>query len=142
MHRVLFFALVLQFIHAAPPSDETLKIIAENYLAKKPVPMLEKGFSMEEALKTQTAFVDLLSKELGPVAGYKIGLITKVSQERMGASGPVRAVLLKKMLLKNKATVLTNFGVRPALELDLGVIVKDEGINDAKTVAEVAEHLS
>lgn len=142
MNRFLFLLLTFQLVHGAPPTGEALKGIAEDYFAKEAIPVQEKGFGMEEGVKTQGALVELLSKKLGPVAGYKIGLITKVNQERMGATGPVRGTLLKEMLLKNRSVVATNFGTRTSMELDMGVLVKDEGINDAKSVAEVAAHLS
>jgi 2-keto-4-pentenoate hydratase len=123
-------------------SPEVTKMISEKYLAKETLPVLEKGFSMEEALKAQAAFVELLKPKLGPVAGYKIGLITKEGQQRMGASGPVHGTFLKKMLHYDNYETGTNFGARPAIELDMGVIVKDERINEAKSTREVIAHLS
>jgi 2-keto-4-pentenoate hydratase len=141
MLLLLVFAFV-QLSRADAISPETLRTIADHYLAKEPIPTLQKGFSMEEALKTQAAFVDLLKPKLGPIAGYKIGLITKQGQERMGASGPVRGVLLKRMLLRDNAQVSAHYGIKPGLELDMGVIVKDDKSNDAKTVDEVIPHLS
>ena len=97
---------------------------------------------MEEGLRAQAQLVTLLKPKLGEVAGYKIGLITKTGQERFGATGPVHGVLLKKMLHYDGAEVSAHYGVKPGLELDMGVIVKDEGINDAKTVDEAIAHLS
>src|SRR3954466_1474226 len=85
---LLLFSVVASAYGAAPTSD-TLRTIADRYLAKQPAPILDKGFSMDEALGTQRAFVDLLKPKLGAVAGYKIGLITKAGQERFGATGPV-----------------------------------------------------
>jgi 2-keto-4-pentenoate hydratase len=67
----------------AAPSPEEIRIIADRYLTKEPAPILEKGFSMEDGLRTQAAFVALLKPKLGAVAGYKIGLITKAGQERV-----------------------------------------------------------
>src|ERR1041385_3671893 len=92
------FLLSIVMCRAAAPSPEVIKTVAERYLAKQEAPILEKGFGMDEALRTQTQFVELLKPKLGPVAGYKIGLITKAGQERFGSSGPVHGVLLKKML--------------------------------------------
>lgn len=142
MRFVFPFLWLLTCAHAAPPTAGTLKVIAERYLAKSPLPLIERGFDMDEGLRTQQAFVRLLSPELGPVAGYKIGLITKANQERLGATGPVYGALLRKMLLKDGSVVHTNFGARPALELDLGVIVKDEAVNEAVTASQIARHLS
>ena len=139
---VFCFFAILSVAQAAPPSAETLRVISEHYLAKTALPPLEKGFSMEEGLAAQSSLVQLLTPKLGPVAGYKIGLITKQGQERMGASGPVHGVLLKKMLLSNNAKVSVRYGLRPAAELDMGVFVKDSGINGAKSFRQVIAHLS
>jgi 2-keto-4-pentenoate hydratase len=128
--------------NAASLSPETLQIVADRYLAKEPAPILEKGFSMEEALRTQAAFVELLKPKLGQVAGYKIGLITKTGQERFSASGPVHGVFLKKMLPYEPAEISAKFGVKPGLELDMGVIVNDDDIAEATTLEEAISHLS
>jgi len=128
--------------YGAAPTPDTLRTIADRYLAKQPAPILDKGFSMDEALGAQRAFIDLLKPKLGPVAGYKIGLITKAGQERFGATGPVHGVLLKKMLHYDGAEISANYGVKPGLELDMGVIVKDDAINETKTMDEAIAHLS
>jgi 2-keto-4-pentenoate hydratase len=141
-----FYLLALlataMFAHAAALSPETIRLIADRYLAKEPLPILENGFSMDEALRAQKAFVELLKPKLGDVAGYKIGLITKQGQERFGATGPVHGTLLKKMLHYETTEISAHYGVKPGLELDMGVIVKDDEINDAKTMQEAIEHLS
>ncbi|HUS36526.1 MAG TPA: hypothetical protein VM680_14335 [Verrucomicrobiae bacterium] len=138
----LCFVVAAEVGFGAVFSPEMAQMMAENYLAKEPLPVLEKGFSMEEGLNAQAEFLKALKPKLGEVAGYKIGLITKEGQQRMGASGPVHGTLLRKMLHYDNYETGTNFGVRPAMELDLGVIVKDEGINGAKSVEEVIGHLS
>lgn len=142
MKALLVVLAAAQVCWAGAFSPELTKVIAEKYLAKETLPVLEKGFSMEEALKEQAAFVELLKPKLGEVAGYKIGLITRAGQERMGASGPVHGTFLKKMLHYDNYETGTNFGARPSLELDMGVIVKDAGINEAKSMRQVIEHLS
>jgi 2-keto-4-pentenoate hydratase len=140
---LLFLVCTLLVLSAAePPSSEMIRNAAENYLAKKPVAGLEKGFSIDDAYKAQDAFTKHLSKKMGKPAGYKIGLITKPNQERLGADGPVRGVLLERMLLPNGAKVSATYGLKPAVELDMGVYVKDAGINEAKTVSEIISHLS
>lgn len=136
----LLFGAILS-IHAAAPSADQLNVAAQTYLAKKPVTNIERGFTLEEGYKAQQIYVHVLARELGRPAGHKIGLITKAAQERNGATGPARGTLLKKMLLKNGAKVSPNQGSRPALEIDMGVIVGDEKINDAKTLSELIPHL-
>ena len=142
LRLLIVLSAVTMACRAAAPSSEMLKTIADRYLAKEPAPILEKGFSMEEGLRVQAQFVELLKPKLGPVAGYKIGLINKAGQERFGISGPVHGVLLKKMLSYDGAEISANYGVKPGLELDMGVIVKDNDINNAKTLDEAIAHLS
>jgi 2-keto-4-pentenoate hydratase len=143
--KPLSIALLFCFVfvgRAGGLTPETIRTIADRYLAKEPAPLLEKGFSMQEGLRDQAALVDLLKPKLGAVAGYKIGLITKQGQERFGVNGPVHGVLLKKMLHYDGAEISARYGVKPGLELDMGVLVKDNGINDAKTMDEAISHLS
>lgn len=140
LHAFVTAAVLSISSFAAVPDADTLRLVAEHYLAKKEIPSLEKGFSMEEGLATQKRFVELLQKDMGPVVGYKIGLITKQAQERLDG-GPVHGVLLKRMLYANGAMVPSHYGARPAVELDMGVTVKDAGINQAKTLEEAIPHL-
>jgi 2-keto-4-pentenoate hydratase len=138
----LLSALAFEICAVEPPSPEMIKGAAQNYLAKKPVSGIEKGFSIDDAYKAQDTFTKLLAKKMGERTGYKIGLITKSGQERLGANGPIRGVLLKEMLLENGAKVSAAYGLKPAVELDMGVYVKDEAINDAKSLPEIIPHLS
>ena len=85
--------------------------------------------------------VKRLQPALGKPIGYKIGLVSREAQERFGVESPVRGVLLEKMLLHSGDEVPANFAVRPLLEADLLVVVADKGINKARSVIEVAEHL-
>jgi 2-keto-4-pentenoate hydratase len=126
---------------AAGASPEAIQQLVKDYLDKKPSTSLQPGFDIREARRTQKAFVTQLSQKFGPIVGYKVGLTSKAVQESVGASAPVRGVLLKEMLLSDRAEVSAGFGARPIYEVDLIVTVKDAGINNAKTPLEVAQHL-
>ena len=110
------------------------------FMAKVPA-VAPKVASLEEAYRVQDAFVARLSVPLGPVVGYKVGLTSQAVQRRFGVNHPLRGQLLRRMLLKDGAQVPARFGARPIAEADLLVRVKDAGINEAKTIAEVWEHL-
>lgn len=142
MRLLVLLAAIAPIFAVEPPSPEKLKAAAADYFAKRPVAGIEKGFSIEDGYKAQAYFVKQLSEKMGEPVGYKIGLITKPNQERMGADGPVRGVLLKEMLLPNGAKVSPHYGLKPAVELDMGVYVKDSGINNAQTLDEIVSHLS
>jgi 2-keto-4-pentenoate hydratase len=127
---------------AAAPSADAIKQLAADYFAKRPSQSVHAGLSLDEARRAQKEFVAHLTPKLGPRVGFKVGLTSKAVQESVGASNPVRGVLLREMMLKDGAKVAANFGARPIWEPDLIVVVKDAGINEAKTPLEVAEHLS
>lgn len=78
----------------------------------------------------------------GRVVGYKVGLTSRVMQQRLGIDHPVWGILLAGMLLPDGARVPPDYATRPMVEADLLVTVADEGINQARTPAEVAAHLA
>ena len=126
---------------AETPSDHAIKQLAADYFAKRPSEVLHAGLTLAEARHAQEAFVGLLIPQFGDRAGFKVGLTSKAAQESLGASAPVRGVILRGMLRQDGAEVSAKFGARPIWEPDLVVTVKDEGINTAKTQLEAARHL-
>ena len=114
---------------------------ATDYLARREVKALGRKLSLPEGLRMQRDFVKLLQPELGRPVGYKVGLVNREAQLKFGMEGPVRGVLLERMLLANGSEVRRDFGVHPLLEADLVVIVKDKEINSARSILEVAENL-
>jgi len=126
---------------AAPPSVQAIEQMAEDYFAQREVKPFNKPLSMPEALVAQNSFVKRLERRLGKPVGYKVGLVTRETQERFGVESPVRGVLLDKMLLPNRSEVAPGFALRPLLEADLIVVVNDRGINKAQSIIEIAEHL-
>lgn len=132
-------ALLLAACASVPPQSQQL---AANFKSMTPTSGLSKDMSMEEAARIRDGLVAELSASQGKVVGYKAGLTNPVVQKRFGHSSPVRGVLLEKMLLEDGAEVPAKFGVIPIFEADLVVVVKDEGINQAKTPAEVLKHVA
>jgi 2-keto-4-pentenoate hydratase len=124
------------------PSDaEAARFVAE-WSAKQPA----KGMAVEtmaDALCARDKVVASLEKSGGgKVVGYKAALTAKAVQERFKATGPVAGVLLEAMILKDGATVPAAFGARPVFEADMLLVVKDEGINGAKTPEDAIRHIS
>lgn len=146
MKTCLYLLLVLAHAAAcscfgAMPTAAKIDDFTIDYLAVREARRFTAPLTMPEAQVVQRAFVRRLHRSLGKQVGYKVGLVSREMQQRFGVNGPVRGVLLEKMLLSNEARIPTNFAVRPLLEADLIVVVKDKGINDAESVLEVAEHL-
>lgn len=133
--------LMLPTLVSAGQPTMSVEQLAGDYLAKREAQPFPRKLSMSEALRMQRAFVKALEPTLGKPVGYKVGLVTRETQERFEVEGPIRGVLLERMLLDNGAEVPTNLFVRPLLEADLIVVVKDKGINKAASVLDVAEHL-
>jgi 2-keto-4-pentenoate hydratase len=131
-----------QAAFSAEPPAEALKQLTDDYFAKRPSQSLHAGFGLDDARRLQKDFVARLEPKLGRRVGFKVGLTSKAVQESLGASAPVRGVLLAGMLLDDGANVPATFGARPIWEPDLIVVVKDAAINNAGTPLEVARHLS
>ena len=121
-------------------SSEGAERLADAYLARKPAKLAERPGDNAEALCSQNRLVEALTAELGDPIGYKVGLTSQAAQERFGADGPVRGVLLRSMLLENGATV-NPFAARGVVEADLLVTVRSDDINVATTPEEVLRYL-
>lgn len=132
-------ALLLAACASVPPQSRQL---AANFNSMSPTSGLSKDMSMEEAARIRDGLVAELAASQGKIVGHKAGLTNPVVQKRFGHSSPVRGVLLEKMLLEDGAEVPAKFGAVPIFEADLVVVVKDEGINQAKTPAEVIRHVA
>ena len=130
-------APALAALTGSSPAEEW----AADFLAHRELRSLGRRLGFSEALTIQKDFVKRLQPELGRPVGYKVGLVTREAQEKYGVHAPLRGVLLEKMLLANGADVRRDFGVRPILEADLVVVVKDKAINKAASILDVAEHL-
>jgi 2-keto-4-pentenoate hydratase len=127
---------------AEPPPADSIKHLADDYFARRPTQSVHAGMDLAEARQAQKQFVSVLTPRLGRRVGFKVGLTSKAVQESVGATAPVRGVLLRDMMLKEGAKVSAKFGARPIWEPDLIVVVKDAGINKATTPLDVARHLS
>ena len=142
-HRnaILPFAAVLTLAACAtvPPQSQQLAAL---YLALEKLPTPPADLTLDGAACGQAKLMAALAPALGKSIGYKAGLTNPAVQKRFGHFSPVRGVLLEKMLLEDGAEVPAKFGAIPFFEADIVVVVKDEGINQAKTPAEVMKHVA
>ena len=127
---------------AVCPSHERVNTILRFQEAKEPLRGLPAGLSMQDAECGRRRLVEKLEAVENRIVGYKAGLTNPRVQARFGVTGPVRGVLLEKMLLADGADVPADFGARPVLEADLMVVVKDAAIHQANTHLEVLRSLS
>jgi 2-keto-4-pentenoate hydratase len=128
-------------VQAACPEADAIQRYVEDWQAKRPAKALPVA-SLEEATCARDKLVQALGATLGKPVGYKAGLTAKAVQERFNATAPVSGVLLEKMILDDGATVPAAFGARGVWEADMLLVVKDEGINGAKTPEEALRHIS
>ncbi len=134
---VCFFAGTGAALAECPSSQEISRYV-EQWKARQSVKALPVD-DMKDAGCARDKIVEAIG---GTVVGYKAGLTTKAVQERFNAKAPVAGVLLEGMILKDGASVPANYGARPVWEADMLLVVKDEGINQAKTPEEALRHLS
>jgi 2-keto-4-pentenoate hydratase len=127
---------------AVCPSHEFVNTILRFQEAREPVRGLRADLSMRDAECGRRRLVEKLEAVENRIVGYKAGLTNAKIQAQFGAKGPVRGVLLEKMLLADGADVAADFGARPVFEADLMVVVKDAAIHKAKTHLEVLRALS
>jgi len=138
---LLSLAVATGVARAACPDDAAVARFVEDWSAKRP----GKALPVENAADARCAqekVVAALQSALGEPVGYKAGLTSKAAQERFKADGPVSGVLLEEMLLESGASLPVAYGARPLWEADMLLVVKDEGINDAKTPEEAVRHIS
>jgi 2-keto-4-pentenoate hydratase len=126
---------------AACPGPDEIRRYVEDWQAKRPAKALPVA-DMKDAACAQGKVVEAMGPTLGKVVGYKVGLTSKATQERFGTNAPVAGVLLQGMILDSGASVPAAFGARPVWEADMLLVVKDEGINQAKTLEEALRHIS
>jgi 2-keto-4-pentenoate hydratase len=137
----LLCALFVSPARAAMPSARAIDALVEDYLAVRETRAFPQRLTASEAMAVQRSFVRKLQPKLGKPVGYKVGLVTREAQQRFGVDAPLRGVLLEKMLLPNHAEAPENFAVRPILEADLIVVVKDKAINEALSIPDVAAQI-
>lgn len=129
-------------VHAACPSSVDTALMAARYANLQPAPNPPADMKMEDALCGRDLFAGFLAQNQGKVVGYKAGLTNQAVQKRFNYPKPVRGTLFEKMILGDGAEVAAKFGARPVFEADMVVVVKDAGINKAKTPLEALRHIA
>jgi 2-keto-4-pentenoate hydratase len=137
---LLSICIILSWSYIGSAKDSASQL-ADYFLNKTAAPDLIRGINLNLAMKIQAQYVQIISKEYGPVIGYKAGLTNSAVQKQFGVPHPLRGTLLKKMLLKNGTAIDAKFGVMPLLEGDLILRVSNDLINQAKNKEEVIQYI-
>lgn len=122
-------------------SDAQVDAWVADYNARRPTTNPAEGMTGQDAACTRARLQQRLARQAGALAGYKAGLTNPAVQKRFNTDQPVWGALYQSMLLEDGATVDAAFGARPLYEADLLVRVKDAGINQARTPADVLQHV-
>lgn len=134
------FALVLLFhpagfaqMEMVLQPDQVADHIRQRWPINRAIPVTD----LESAYQFQDQVVNLLKAPWGLPSGYKAALTSKTLQARFGTDRPVLGVVMQQMLLRDRVILDEGFGIRPVLEADLMVLVKDESINTAESMEEI-----
>ncbi len=127
---------------AACPPDEAVERLALGIVENRPGEPLAGMDSLADGQCAQDKLVALLARQFGRPVGYKVGLTNAAAQQRFGVPHPVTGTIYEATLrLRDGGEVPARFAAVPAVEADLLVRVRDEGINAARTHEEVLRHL-
>lgn len=128
-------------LYAACPDDARVRASADAFFAVRPSAAYGPTLTVEEAYCAQKKYVALLEPKLGERVGYKVAFAGKTAQERFGVKEPARGTLLQSMMVPSGVALDKSAAVRPLVEPDLIVRVKDRAIMTARTPLEALAHL-
>ncbi len=117
---------------AACPDQARVARLAQEILERRPSQGYGPGMSMADALCARDRLIAVLAQPYGEVVGWKVGLTNAAAQQRFGVPHPLAGAIFHGTLRERSGAELpANFGAAPAIEADLLVRVRDEGINTA-----------
>ena len=100
-----------------------------------------RDMDLDEAGEVRDQVWERLSRRYRPV-GWKLALTGVELQKRFGVDAPLLGRLYAEMLRPDGARIRLDSGAQLAVEADLLVEIGDESINEARTLAQVAESLA
>lgn len=130
-------ALAGVLLPIAAAAQPTPRDVVDHALRGEPLAEAPAVADPASGLAFQSAYVELLTGELGRPVGFKAALTTPAAQARFGVTEPVLGVLLDHMILPDGSTLPARFAARPVAEGDLLVRVRDASINSAATDLEL-----
>ncbi len=130
-------ALVLGIAAALPamaacPDIPTVARLGAAILERRAPPAPPAGMTLADALCARDRLVALLAQPWGDQVGWKVGLTNQAAQQRFGTTHPIAGAIFHGTLRERSgAEVSAAFGIAPAVESDLLVRIRDEGVNEA-----------
>ncbi len=118
--------------NAACPDVPEVARLAAALLDRRTPPPPYTDLSMADARCAQDRLVAVLAQPYGDQVGWKVGLTNPAAQQRFRTPHPVVGAIFHGTLrARSGAELPAAFGVVPALESDLLVLIRDEGVNEA-----------
>jgi 2-keto-4-pentenoate hydratase len=134
MKPVIAAALALLSLPAAAACPEVPDVarLAAAILERRAPPAPVQGMDLADATCARERLVAVLAQPWGDRVGWKVGLTTPAAQARFGTPHPLAGAIFHGTLrAQSGAEIPAGYGIAPAIESDLLVRVRDEGVNDA-----------
>jgi 2-keto-4-pentenoate hydratase len=125
---------------AACPSVAEVARLAGAILAREAPPPPRTDMSMQDALCARDRLVAVFAQPWGDQVGWKVGLTNPAAQQRFGVAHPVAGAIFHGTVREQAGVTFpagttpvipARFGIAPAVESDLVVRIRDEGVNEA-----------
>ena len=94
-------------------------------------------FSIDEAYQIQLALVKEVSRELGPVVGYKVGYASKAAQEQFGVDEPASGPFFRLQRVTNGSTLPAGAFMEIVLETEVAFTIGKRIDRPIKDAAEI-----
>jgi len=117
--------------------NREIQLIAEDFLALRPMRGFSHQMSVNEAYLWQDRIVEYFEADLGPVVGYKTGGHSPGPGFATFPADGIRGVILGNMIFPSGTQVTLDQTKRGFLEADFAFRVGNDSINDAQTELEV-----
>jgi 2-keto-4-pentenoate hydratase len=128
--------LALPAAAACPPPVEVARLARSIIDRQAPPPAggMVQAMDLADAACARDRLVALLAQPWGDRVGWKVGLTTPAAQARFGVPHPLAGAIFHGTLrARSGAEIPAGYGIAPAIESDLLVRVRDEGVNEAGT---------
>ncbi len=117
---------------ATCPGVPEVARLAAAILERRAAPLPPPGMTLADATCARDRLVASLAQPWGDRVGWKVGLTNPAAQARFGVPHPVAGAIFHGTLrARSGAEIPAGFGIVPAVESDLLVRVRDEGVNEA-----------
>jgi 2-keto-4-pentenoate hydratase len=117
---------------AACPDVPAVAGLAAAIIERRAPPAPPANLSMADALCGRDRLVAVFAQPWGDTVGWKVGLTNPTAQQRFGVPHPVAGRIFHGTLRERSGAELpAAFGISPAVESDLLVRIRDEGVNEA-----------